>query len=121
MIKGRLAGLNEYTNAARTNRFRSADLKREMNDFILWQIRGQLRGYKADGKVYLRFDWYEPNRRRDMDNVAFAKKFVQDALVNGGYLKNDGWKHVVGFSDSFHIDKDDPRVEVEIVEVEGDS
>lgn len=49
--------------------------------------------------------------------MAFAKKFVQDALVQCGVLKDDGWKYVVGFSDRFEVDKENPRIEVLIKEI----
>jgi len=32
-------------------------------------------------------------------------------------LKNDGWNDIEGFSDEFFVDKQNPRVEVEISEV----
>ncbi len=58
------------------------------------------------------------NRRRDLDNISsFGRKVVQDALVSAGVLKDDGWKHVVGFSDRFDVDKANPHIEVRIREV----
>lgn len=42
----------------------------------------------------------------------------QDALVKEGILENDGWKDIVGFTDRFFIDKNNPRIEVEIEEAE---
>ena len=42
---------------------------------------------------------------------------IQDALVNKGVLKNDGWEHIVGFSDRFDVDTQNPRIEVLIREV----
>ena len=51
------------------------------------------------------------------DNVAFARKFVQDALVRCGVLKNDGWAQVENFTDAFSVDKKNPRVEVRFEEV----
>lgn len=55
--------------------------------------------------------------RRDLDNISsFGRKVIQDALVNAAVLKGDGWKHVVGFSDRFEVDKKNPRIEVKIIE-----
>ena len=48
------------------------------------------------------------------DNIASAKKFVIDGLVEADILADDGWRQVSGFSDTFEIDKVNPRVEVEI-------
>lgn len=64
------------------------------------------------------YAWYEPNKRRDLDNVSsFGRKVIQDALVETRVLENDGWKNIVGFQDNFYIDADNPRVEVVIREV----
>lgn len=83
---------------------------------IGWEIKSQLRGVQVKNSCYVKFRWYEANKKRDLDNVAFAKKFIFDALVDCGVLKNDSRKYVVGFSDDFYIDKVNPRIEVEIVE-----
>lgn len=45
------------------------------------------------------------------------KNFFFDALVKSGTISNDGWANIAGFKDSFFIDKFNPRVEVEISEV----
>jgi len=73
---------------------------------------------KVTKPVTAKFTWYEENRRRDKDNIAFAKKFIFDGLVKAGVLKGDGWDYVAGFSDDFKVDKHKPRVEIEIREVE---
>ena len=63
--------------------------------------------------------WYEPNKRRDLDNISsFGRKVIQDALVNLGVLENDGWQNIRGFNDEFRVSKDEPRIEVHIFEVE---
>lgn len=46
--------------------------------------------------------------------MAFAKKFILDALVKAGILAGDGRKNVVGFSDEFHVDPGNPRVVITI-------
>lgn len=62
--------------------------------------------------VVLHFTWYMKNDKKDLDNVAFAKKFVLDGMVQAGILYDDSHKWVRGFTDSFEIDKTSPRVEV---------
>lgn len=55
-------------------------------------------GLLAVGPSYFSFYVLEPNQRRDPDGFAFgAIKFILDALVKGGYLDGDGWKHNLGF------------------------
>ena len=39
-------------------------------------------------------------------------KVILDGMVEAGVIKNDGWKEVLGFRDSFYVDKDNPRIEV---------
>ena len=112
-ISGRLPGLNEYTEANRAHRQRGATLKRRTEvRIMLFAKAARLPAF--DGPVFVSFAWHEPDRRRDVDNVAFAKKFVLDALVKLGILASDGRKHVVGFADSFAVDPADPRVVVTI-------
>ena len=117
-IPGTLPGLNEYINAERGNRYQAAKMKRQAEDKIVMCIWEQAPGVKFTGPVHITYIWYEANQRRDKDNVAFAKKFVQDALVKAGVLGNDGWQEIVSFEDKFGVDKENPRVEVVIESIE---
>jgi Holliday junction resolvase RusA-like endonuclease len=112
-IPGQLPGLNEYTAANRANPRAGARAKRAAERQVAWGVK-IARLEPIDGPVFLTFAWHEPDRRRDVDNVAFAKKFILDALVQLGVLPGDGRKHVVGFSDEFHLDRRRPRVVVTI-------
>lgn len=117
IIPGRMPGLNDYIAAERTNRYKAAKMKREDMDTVLCAAKGCLRGWKAKGRVRMHYTWYEKDQRRDMDNVSsYGRKIIQDALVEGHYLHNDGWKDIAGFSDDFAVDKKVPRIEVEIEE-----
>ena len=49
------------------------------------------------------FEWHEKTRRRDLDNIASAKKFILDALQECGILEGDGQKQIIAFNDSFAI------------------
>lgn len=60
------------------------------------------------------FHWFCKDRRKDKDNICFAKKFIFDGLIQAGVIKNDGWNEVGDFNDRFYVDKDNPRVEVVI-------
>ena len=117
-ITGKLSNLNDYTKACRTNRFLGAKMKDENEKIVLFYINEQLKDVRIEKKVFISYIWYEPNMKRDLDNIAFAKKFIQDALVQSEILKNDGWKNIAGFKDNFYIDKENPRIVVEIEEME---
>ena len=114
-VLGQLPGLNEYILAERGNRYAAAKMKTDAEKTICWAIKEQLKGITFLNPVNISYLWIEPNRRRDKDNIAFARKFIQDALVEMKVLKGDGWKHIEGFSDRFEVGT--PRVEIEIKEI----
>ncbi len=120
-IWGQLPGLNEYIDACRRNKHFGAKLKKDAEDIVTVCARKTLRRWRASGPVFMRYVWYEPNRKRDKDNISgMGRKIIQDAMVRAGYLRNDGWSEIVGFSDEFYVDKKEPRIEVEIEEVNND-
>ena len=114
VIEGQLPNLNDYTKACRGNKYSGAQMKKHAEAIISTYIMAQLRGVCFDSTVELAFRWYEPNRKRDLDNICFAKKFILDALVSNGIIVADGWKVVVGFTDHFFVDAKKPRIEVDI-------
>lgn len=119
IINGQLNSLNDYTRACRTNRYTGAKMKSDNEAIVSLYIRMQLNGVHFPNKVALDFRWYEPNRRRDPDNVCFAHKFILDALVNNGIIKGDSQKYITGLNDDFFVDREFPRIEVTIREVLG--
>lgn len=117
MIPGTLPGLNDLIGSSRGNRYGANADKHKAEARVLWAAKQCLKSWKARGSVYMRYTWYERDRRRDKDNVSgYGRKVIQDALVKGGYLRNDGWNEIAGFSDDFRVDKSRPRIEVEIEE-----
>ena len=118
IIPGTLPNLNDYIAAERTNRHKGAKMKSDSGNIVFVAIRQCVRGVRIEKPVFMEYTWIEPSRRRDKDNISsFGRKVIQDALVNAGVLKDDGWKHVVGFSDRFEVDKENPRIEVLIKEI----
>lgn len=69
-------------------------------------------------QVDIEFVWVEKNKKRDKDNIAFAKKFILDALQDLGVIGNDGWNEVGNLSDKYQVDRNDPHVDVYLKEVE---
>lgn len=113
-IQGSLTDLNTYINAERSNRHAGAKIKKNNTELCLWQIKGKIKPILKP--VVISCTWYTANEKKDPDNVAFAKKFILDAIVKAGILKNDGRKQIKGFEDNFEVDKNE-RVEVELWEV----
>lgn len=118
IIKGRLPSLNDYIYECRRNKYSGAAMKKEAQAYILYNIIIQLKSRVLfNTPIRLSFIWYEQNNKRDLDNIAFAKKFILDALVQSKKLPDDGWKYVRGFTDEFYVDKKNPRIEVVIEEL----
>lgn len=115
IIPGRLPGLNEITDAARKNKYESANMKKAYTELVAWCVKSARLPHFD--RVDLVFTWYEPNRKRDKDNIMAGQKFILDGLVTAGVLTNDGWKQIGDISHRFRIDKHNARVEVELIEI----
>lgn len=111
-IHDRLPGMNEYTAQQRNNKYGGAYMKKYAQKSVEAEIRAAKLKH-IERPVYIQYTFYEPNKRRDKDNIAgFAHKVIQDALVACRVLDDDGWNNISGFSDDFHVDKKEPRIEV---------
>ena len=117
IVKGSLAGLNDLIAANRKHRIVGNNLKRKNTDMVKAAIyRARLNAHKCKEPITINIYWYEKDRRRDKDNIASAKKYILDALVETKLIKNDGWDNISNFSDYFCVDKSNPRIEIEILE-----
>ncbi len=124
-IHGSLPSLNAYISAMNRNRYIGNNMKKECME----QCAGPIRQYKLEctGEEHLvahsvpvriHFHWYEKTRRRDLDNISgMGKKIIMDTLVQQGVIHDDGWNEVVGYTDTFYLDRENPRIEVVIEEV----
>ncbi|PXX75317.1 hypothetical protein [Dielma fastidiosa] len=116
VIKGRLAGLNEYTESNRSNPRKGNRVKHREQQIVTTAIRSaHLTPIHKPVVVYI--DWFEKDNRRDVDNITAAKKFIMDSLVDTGILKDDSRRYVKQIVDCVFTDTKNPRIEVELVEV----
>ena len=120
-IYGFDSGLNEVLNGVhydyRTKRIVNPT-KKHNDELIIKQLRFLLKD-KITVPIVIHYTFYCKDKRRDRMNVASAfDKSFQDALQKTEKIANDGWNDVYNATFEFHIDKDNPRVEVEIEEVE---
>ncbi|MBR2744922.1 MAG: RusA family crossover junction endodeoxyribonuclease [Clostridia bacterium] len=97
-IPMKLPSLNQYINECRKNRYAGANMKKNVESDIAIYLQ-KLPTYQNPIKI--NFTWIEENKKRDLDNVAFAKKFILDSMVKCGKLKDDNRNNVTGFTDTF--------------------
>lgn len=108
-----MTDLNTYIDAERTHRQLGAKLKKaETVRVFVSCVEQKIKRVKHIDII--RFSWFCKDKRKDKDNVAFAKKFILDGMMMAKVIKNDGWNDIDGFVDIFAIDNKNPRVEVEI-------
>lgn len=115
IIPGRFPDLNDMIDAARKSKFDSARQKKDNTELVAWCAKkAKLPKMK---RVSLLITWFEPHMKRDPDNVQAAVKYIWDGLVTAGVLTNDGWKQQGPVQHIMAVDKEKPRVEVEVLEV----
>lgn len=112
-IDMKLPSLNDYIRVCRCNKFQAAKFKAEIEQQIGLFL---MKMPKYTNPIKIHFHWIEGNKKRDLDNVAFAKKFILDAMQKYGKLENDNRKYVTAFTDSFEYGKE-TKVILEIEEI----
>lgn len=114
-INGRLDGLNEYTAANRSNRFAGGKMKNKNETIVRIAIAEANCEKVKNYPCRVVFNWND-NGRRDIDNVAFSKKFILDALQKMEIIENDNRKCITSLQDNFYIDKKNEFCDVVILE-----
>lgn len=119
-IDGRLDGLNEYTAACRSNPYKGAAMKKRNEAAVLAAIRAA-RLQPMQTPIHVHITWIEglkPGakhfRPRDRDNIRTGAKWLLDSLTAAGIIDDDGW-HKVSLSDSYYLNREHPRVIVELI------
>lgn len=113
-IDMKLPSLNEYTRWCRGNKFLAAKKKAQIEQEIGLFLTKMP---KTNNPIKIHFHWIEGNKRRDLDNICFAKKFILDSMVKHNKLKDDNRKVVTAFTDTFEYG-DKTKVILDIEEVE---
>lgn len=105
-----LPGTNEQIRAASIiyskngSKLRTAytEMKEKYTRMIATELQAQ--GCAPDkpyDQIKVTFKWFEPHKRRDPDNIRAAAKFIMDAFVWAGIIKNDNLTHIRGLSDEY--------------------
>ena len=111
-IDMKLPSLNDYIYACRSNKYQGAKYKSKIEQEIGLYLINMSR---FDNPIKIHFHWIEGNKKRDLDNICFAKKFILDSMVKHGKLKDDNRKCVYAFTDTFEYGKE-TKVILEIEE-----
>jgi hypothetical protein len=123
-IPGQMGSLNEYIEACTTHVKSAGDLKRKSEYVCISNIRRAIKDTELKTPIVIHYGFYLPNAKKDRMNIAsWFDKVFQDALQckNGkgkSWLANDGWNYVYNTTHDFFIDKEHPRTEIIIEEVE---
>lgn len=119
-IKGELTDLNTYIKMLNSNRWKGNKAKQDETERVAMEARiARLGPIPSDMyPVKILCKWYSKDRRKDVDNCAFSKKFILDGLVKANILENDSRRYVTELGDEFFVDSKDPRVEVEILSID---
>ena len=115
IIKGKLPSRNQAEFAARSHWSTGSRFKKRYTEFVYWVCKQQ-RLFPVSGRVKITITFYEQNLRRDSDNVISANKYILDGLVMAGIIQNDTKKCVELYINPVELDRENPRIEVEIEE-----
>ena len=92
IINDPMVSLNDYINAERSNRYKAANIKKDMT--WLSSMASKRLSINPDGMYDVTFYHITPDSKRDPDNLAFRSKFILDGVVKQGKLKGDGRKNI---------------------------
>ncbi len=78
-----LPTLNEFIAANNKHRLVANKMKRTAENGLVMELM-MMEAKPITSQVHLHYHWVMKDKRKDKDNIAFAQKFVQDALVKFG-------------------------------------
>lgn len=117
-IKNELTDFNTYLGAINKHYLKGNKIKKSETERVYWECKSQKIRPITKFPVKITYTWFSKNLKKDIDNVAFAKKFINDGIVLAGLLPNDGRKYINSFEDKFEISIEEPGVLVELSTVQ---
>lgn len=113
-----IKGLNELLAGmfwnARTKKFQN-EVKSNNDKMCRLAIQKHMHGVKIDNPIRCNFHIYAKDKKHDRGNVYTAtEKSFLDALQQMKVIKNDGFDDVMDSTFITELDRDNPRIEVEI-------
>ena len=107
---------NDMNRLNRANPKKGARAEKQYREDLGFMIRAA-RPPKYSRQVRIGFIFFEPDNRRDPDNIQYFLKPFLDALQDCAVIPNDSRRYIRGFWSDFETDSKDPRIEVYISEV----
>ena len=90
--------------------------KKAIQEAIYWELKAQKKPKFNQPQDFI-FHWYCRNKKKDKDGISSGgRKLIFDAMVMAKWLENESWPFIGDWEDEFSIDKDDPRVEIVLVD-----
>ena len=109
-IPGELPTMNEIIDASKRHWAKYKQMKDDYQSRVEFYAQNQKIPFFES--VELEIVYYRKNRMVDPDNIVAGKKIILDGLQKVGCIKNDGWKEVKSFKETWEVDKENPRTEV---------
>lgn len=105
--------LNDYIKSERGNKYAAAKIKENNTQIAVIYCKKYVKEFqKLKPPFKLKFTWHLKNKKKDLDNICFAKKFILDGLVKAGCIKSDGQNYINAFEDRIEYSQ------LEFVEIE---
>lgn len=115
-LLNRLPGMNDIIDAAKHGKGRYQPYS-EMKNYYQSILNRYFNKLPKFDTVAITIDWYEPNKRRDVDNITAGTKFLMDSLVKCEVIKDDSQKYVKAIHHNIFTDKNNPKIVINIEEV----
>jgi Holliday junction resolvase RusA-like endonuclease len=97
-INEQLPSLNDYIQKCRYNRFAAAKFKEETDNLCgMYALKARIALKEVFKEPAILFTTYcEKHKKRDLDNIYSADKYILDSLQQIGVLENDNPAHIKG-------------------------
>lgn len=106
LIDEKLPSLNDYIAKINRNKHIGNKFKHDVQERINWYIRAsKIKPIKC--RVDLDIYWHEKTKRRDVDNIYSAIKYLGDSLQIMGIIGNDSQRFIRNIHNYLVEDKKD--------------
>lgn len=106
LIDEKLPSLNDYIAKINRNKHIGNKFKHDVQERINWYIRASnIKPIKC--RVDIDIYWHEKTKRRDVDNIYSAIKYLGDSLQIMGIIENDSQRFIRNIHNYLVEDKKD--------------